>query len=111
MADWGVSRWSGNGRELFFQSDDGMMVASIEASGGTFRSGRPQLLFKGEFLGGLGGLDLAGYTFASYDVTRDGSRFVMFPRASQAIDTAKAHAVLVTNWFDELTRTFTGSRR
>ena len=45
VADWGVSRWSGNGRELFFQSDDGMMVASIEASGGTFRSGRPQLLF------------------------------------------------------------------
>lgn len=104
----GYPRWSGDGRELFYRTDEGIMVASVEGTGDTFRAGKPQSVLEGTFRGGLGGLALAGNTFADWDVTPDGQRFIMFPSVDDSGQVEHPHVTLVTNWFDELRRTFGG---
>ena len=105
----GFPRWAGNGRELFYRVDDGLMAASIEGVGDSLRTGKPTRLFTGAFRGGANGIAIGGNTFADYDVSADGQRFVMFP-ASDAESTNRGIVTLVTPWFDELTRTFTTTR-
>jgi serine/threonine-protein kinase len=103
----GYPRWSHDGRELFYRNEEGLMLAPVEAGGGTFRAGTPRKVLEGAFRGGIAGLPLAGNIFSDYDVTRDGQRFVMFP-AAEASQRGAAHAILVFHWFDELRRTFGG---
>ena len=105
----GFPRWAGNGRELFYRVDDGLMAASIEGVGDSLRTGKPTRLFTGAFRGGANGIAIGGNTFADYDVSADGQRFVMFP-ASDAESTNRGIVTLVTPWFTELTRTFTTTR-
>ena len=102
-------RWSGNGRELFYRVDDGLMAASIEAVADSLRTGKPTRLFTGAFRGGATGVAIGGNTFADYDVSADGQRFVMFP-ASDSDSTSRGIVTLVTPWFAELTRTFATAR-
>ena len=102
-------RWAGNGRELFYRVDDGLMSASIEGMGDSLRTGKPTRLFTGAFRGGATGIAIGGNTFADYDVSADGQRFVMFP-ASDDDATSRGIVTLVTPWFDELTRTFLTAR-
>ena len=107
----GYPRWSRSGRELFYRIDGGIMVASIEASGSGLRTGKPQLLFKGAFRGGAGGLGIASNTFADYDVAADGQRFVMFPAAVSKGTERVGLVTIVSNWFEDLNRSFaTGAR-
>ena len=104
-----LARWSADGSELFYRTDDGLMAVEIDGSGDTFQVGTPYNLFKGPFLGGTNGISVGGYVFPDYTVTADGERFVMFAGNAQ---TSRATSVrLVTNWFDELRRlTAAGSR-
>ncbi|MEE9263851.1 MAG: protein kinase [Vicinamibacteria bacterium] len=102
-------RWSRDGRRLFFRTDEGLMAASVDTAGDTFRAGKPQLVFQGAFRGGIGGIGLAGNSFADYDVTADGRRFVMFPAPKDSGQRNHPHVTLVTHWFDDLRRTFSGS--
>jgi serine/threonine-protein kinase len=103
-------RWSANGKELFYRSRDGIMAVPIDTSGGTLKTGSPRALFTGAFRGGLSGISIAGQTFADYDVTRDGQRFVMFPTGSTT-ETARAGLVtVVSSWFDDLSATFARSK-
>jgi serine/threonine-protein kinase len=97
-------RWSGDGRRLFWRTDDGIMVADVEAAGGSFRSGKVRQLFSGPFQGGPGGLSIGGLQFNDYDVSADGERFVMFPDPQKAGRGDHAHVTLVTRWFDDLER-------
>jgi serine/threonine-protein kinase len=106
----GFPRWSGSGHELFYRTDDGIMVASVESAGDTFRAGKPQPVFQGTFRGGAAGLPLAGNNFADYDVTADGQRFVMFPAADDDGAGQHPHVTFVTHWFDDLRRTFSSTR-
>ena len=55
----------------------------------TFRAGKPKLLFEGRFEG-------------SYDVARDGKRFVMIEVTGE--QAAQSHVQLVMEWFEELKR-------
>lgn len=105
----GFPRWAGNGREIFYRVDDGVMAASIEAVGDSVRTGKATRLFTGAFRGGVTGIAIGGNTFADYDVSADGQRFVMFP-STDAESTNRGIVTLVTPWFDELTRTFTTTR-
>jgi serine/threonine-protein kinase len=100
----GYPRWSRDGRELFYRSDGGIMVAAIEPTGAGLRTGKPQLLFKGNFRGGAAGLSLASNVFADYDVAPDGRSFVMFPSGAGDHGDRAGLVTLVTNWFDELKR-------
>ena len=63
MSDSGggfLPRWAGNGRELFYRVDDGLMAASIEGVGDSLRTGKPTRLFTGAFRGGADGIAIGG---------------------------------------------------
>jgi serine/threonine-protein kinase len=98
--------WSGDGRELYWRTDEGVMVADVETDGATFRAGKPRQLFAGAFQGGIGGIAVSGYSFPDYDVSADGRRFVVFPDPHKEGRGTHPHLILVTDWFEELRRTF-----
>ena len=102
----GYPRWSGDGRELFYRTDEGVMVASVAGTDDTFRAGKPRPALEGSFRGGTGGLALAGNVFADWEVTPDGRRFIMFPSVDESGQVEHLHVTLITHWFDELRRTF-----
>lgn len=98
------ARWAKGGRELFYRTSDGIMSVPIDADGNTFRSGAPRALFRGDFLGGTDGLPIEQFVFADYDVTADGSRFVLFPTPGGVNDSMARTVMIVTNWLDEVRR-------
>ncbi len=83
--------WRGDGAELFYRDEEWMMAVSIDAEGG-FEPGAPRPLFEAPF-------DEAGAPYANYDVTEDGSEFVMV-RTDEGREAKRL--VVVTNWFSEL---------
>ncbi len=96
-------RWSGNGKELFYRTGEGVMVANIEVQGDSFQVGRATTVFEGSYRGGMFGIGIGGFIFSDYDVAPDGQRFVMFPGSDG--QSANTHATMVFNWFDELQKT------
>ena len=75
----------------------------ITVAGDSIEVGRPQRALKGSFRGGVAGFSVGALTVADYDVSRDGSHFVMFPLDAKT--TARAeHLTFVLNWFTELQR-------
>ena len=61
-----------------------------------FSAGRPSMLFEGDYLAST--FPATGVT---YDVTRDGQRFLMVKETPQASD---MRINVVANWFEELKR-------
>jgi hypothetical protein len=102
-------RWSKDGRELFWRTNDGIAVSDVETAGTTFRAGKARLLFEGPFQGGLQGVTIGGFQFADYDVSPDGKWFVMFPDPSKEGRDDHQHLSLVIRWFDDLERLQRGS--
>jgi len=94
--------WSRDGRELFFRTDDGIMSVKVATEGNSFRASRPEIVFDGNFLGGIRGVVLPGFNFPDYDVAADGTRFVMFQGTTEGALATEAKVVL--GWFDELQR-------
>jgi serine/threonine-protein kinase len=96
-------RWAASGKELFFRTNEGIMVASVQIESSSFRADRARPLFTGAFMGGLAGVTIPGFSFPDYDVTRDARRFVMFPGdAQQGFDVTSVN--VVSGWFGELER-------
>ena len=77
-----------------------------KAAEGSLRTGKPRQLFAGAFRGGIGGVAIAGNTFADYDMTADGKRFVMFPRGAATGEERAGIVTVVSSWFDDLSRAF-----
>jgi eukaryotic-like serine/threonine-protein kinase len=86
--------WNPNGRELFYRIGDSMMAVPITTQP-SFSAGRPAKLFEGAYLTST--FPLTGTT---YDVTRDGQRFVMIKDQV----TSSTQINVVVNWFEELKR-------
>ena len=84
--------WNPNGRELFYRSGDKMMAVAVTTQP-MFTAGRPTMLFEGTYLAST--FPLTGVT---YDVTRDGQRFLMVK--DQAASATQINVVV--NWFEEL---------
>jgi Tol biopolymer transport system component/predicted Ser/Thr protein kinase len=84
-----TARWSHDGRELFYRNGDKMMAVDVQTSP-AFRAGPPKMLFQGNYVN-------------SYDVARDGKRFLMIkpPGAAQS---PTDQVTVVLNWFEELRR-------
>ena len=80
--------WSRDSRELFYRRDDQMMTVPV-APRGEFSVGRPRRLFEMRFDAGDNG--------PNYDVSRDGTWFLM-PRSEQGPAAGELHLVL--NWFN-----------
>jgi dipeptidyl aminopeptidase/acylaminoacyl peptidase len=96
------AQWSGDGSELFFRTDTGIMSVRVATEGGSFRASRPEIVFEGNFLGGLRGVLLPGFNFPDYAVSADGKRFVMFQGTTEGALATEAKVVL--GWFEELRR-------
>jgi Tol biopolymer transport system component len=105
-AGGGYPRWSRDGRELVYRTNEGVMAATIEVVGGGLRTGKPRQLFAGQFRGGSGGISIAGNSFADYDMSPDGKRFVMFPRAAASGEERAGIVTIVSSWFEDLSRAF-----
>lgn len=84
-------RWSRGGREIVFRRGERMMVVPFDPVSG--RAGGEVTLFSGPY-------HSAAPLMRSYDVTPDGSRFLMIRGAT---DEPSRSVVIVTNWFAELT--------
>src|SRR5262249_33283892 len=82
-------RWRGDGKELFYRTEDGkMMAASINAAGG-FEAGVPKMLFAAS------ADPLYPSLAIPYAVTRDGQRFPV----NRARDETRASPLtVITNW-------------
>jgi serine/threonine protein kinase/Tol biopolymer transport system component len=87
--------WNPNGRELFYRNRNRVMAVPVTTQP-AFSAGRPSMLFEGEYLASP--FPATGVT---YDVTRDGQRFLMVKETPQASD---IRINVVANWFEELKR-------
>jgi eukaryotic-like serine/threonine-protein kinase len=87
--------WNRNGRELFYRNGDKMIAVDIVTQP-DFTAGKPRVLFEGKH-------ELSPGTFAYYDVSPDGQRFLML-KPSEAGETAPTQINVVLNWFEELKR-------
>jgi Tol biopolymer transport system component len=91
-------KWSRNGKELFYRTEDSkIMVVTYTASGDFFRADKPQLWSPGQFTDrGLG--------FYNFDLHPDGTRFAVL-KAPGAKQTPAVNKVsFIFNFFDELRR-------
>ena len=93
--------WASSGRELFYRNGDRMMVAAIQTTP-TLTAGRAQELFTTTHERDRG----SGFANANYDITRDGTRFVMIQPPA-----ASSHIVVALHWFEELRARTTGGKR
>jgi serine/threonine-protein kinase len=93
----GAPVWSHSGRELFYSSIDGLMVAQIETSQ-SFRVTRREKLFN--FPAGVVPSLVRGW----YDVALDDQRFLLSRSAQFGNDDAatQPELILVQNFFEEL---------
>ncbi len=83
-------RWRGDGKELFYLAADGKMMAAPVTVGGHFDSGAPESLFQANARERVAGSELV-----TYDVTKDGQRFLVNTQLDQA-DTKSMMVIL--NW-------------
>jgi hypothetical protein len=79
------SLWAPNGREIFYRKDKKFMRVAVTTSP-SFSASRPELLFEGDY--------------DSWDVARDGKRFLMIK--DEAAESAPKHLNLVLDWFQDL---------
>jgi Tol biopolymer transport system component len=86
--------WRRDGKELFYYSSDGKLMAAEVKSGASFEAGVPSALF--EFRSGN-----ATVTVAPYTVTADGQRFLLNTVVDES---GGAPLTVVINWTAELKR-------
>ena len=92
-------RWSPDGRHLFYRNGRQMMIVAIEF-GPTLRAGTPHLLFEGDYM-----QELEQMGAHNYDISPDGTRFVMVaPVATAGSEQVRPRLVVVQNWLAELKR-------
>jgi eukaryotic-like serine/threonine-protein kinase len=86
-------RWRRDGKELFYLSADGKVMAVQVKTGGAFQPGIPEALFD------LSAVKMALGSYLGYDVTADGQRFLF---VSQIADPAASSLAVVVNWTADL---------
>jgi serine/threonine protein kinase len=74
----GYPRWSGDGRQLFFRNDEGVMTVPITVAGGSIQVGRARRAVKGNFRGGATGMGIGTLRVADYDVSRGCQKFCVW---------------------------------
>lgn len=87
--------WNPEGGELFYRIGNSMMAVAIDLESSS-EVGTPQMLFEGPYLP-------THFSFANYDVSADGQRFLMLAPVGPQVDGATQINV-VLNWTEELKR-------
>jgi serine/threonine-protein kinase len=85
--------WAGNGRELFFRSDEKVLAVDV-APEPVFAAGKPRLIFERPYVSEGGS--------PNYDVARDGQRLLMVKPDPQVSRVTEVN--VVQNWLEELKR-------
>ncbi|MFQ5703660.1 MAG: hypothetical protein ACE5HT_06530 [Gemmatimonadales bacterium] len=85
--------WTKGGVELVYRNGDAMMATKVDLSTG--EANTPHRLFTGRYVGWS---SETGNTW-SYDVTPDGSRFLLIKTPAES---APRRINIVVNWFEEL---------
>jgi serine/threonine-protein kinase len=95
--------WKRRGGELYYRNGDRMMAVSVSTAP-TLTAGRPYELWKGHYSHGMSSsCGAPGATSSNYDVTADGTRFLMIKDEDQDRATSN-EIVVVQGWADEVTR-------
>lgn len=102
---WQISRgsatrpqWGTDGRELFYLSSGKLTAVSVQADP-TFAPGNPEVILEKTYYSG-GGATLG----RTYDISPDGTRFLMIQEGGADGELASRQVLLVQNWLDELQR-------
>jgi serine/threonine-protein kinase len=90
--------WAPNGRELFYVAADGRLMAVDVRSQGGFAVGVPRMLVDGGFY-----LNLVPQG-RSYDISPDGTRFLLIEASNTGTQADTAGLTVVLNWQEELKR-------
>ena len=88
--------WSPDGSELFYRTEDQLMVVAVEP-GDTFRADTPRPLFADPYV-----RDRPVTSAPMYDIMPDGQRFVMVSANAESGTDEGLAVILVENWFEEL---------
>jgi len=95
---WQVSKdggaqpvWRSDGKEIYYETLDGSLMAADVRTEGTFEVDKPHLLFKAAFKSSAG---------TNYDVSADGQRFLV--NILQENDRSGLSTTLVINWLEAL---------
>jgi len=107
-AEWPISTaggaeplWSSQDRELFYRSLTGAIMRVTVKPGEAWAASAPEQLLPGDGLR-IGGGD---FPMRTYDVSRDGRRFLVLKKApGQKRGAADPSMIVVQNWFEELKR-------
>ena len=89
--------WAPSGRELFYRAPDGKLMAVPIRPGPGFTRGNAVVVVDRAYFAGAGALG------RTYDVSPDGTRFLMIKDAAASTGTAP-QLVVVLNFFEELKR-------
>jgi eukaryotic-like serine/threonine-protein kinase len=81
-------RWRGDGRELYYSSQDGQMMAVEIATNPEFKPGKPQPL----------GLSVGTASGTVWDCTADGRRFLVAARTTAAQSNGPEPYTVILNW-------------
>ena len=94
-------RWRADGTELFYRTDEGIVVVPVRTDGDDFDFEPARTLFQGLFRGGTSGIAFGGRYGVrwDFDVAPDGQSFIMFPAAERD---HLAEVVVVTNFLSEI---------
>ena len=87
-------RWRKDGKELFYLSQDGKLMAASVATGDSFEAGSPVALFQTHRRQSMSSQDLF-----SYAVGNDGQRFLI---ATKVDETNTAPLSILLNWASEM---------
>jgi eukaryotic-like serine/threonine-protein kinase len=89
-----VPRWRRDGKELFYLSAEGNLMAAPVKTGSNFETGNPVKLFQTHTSQPLSTQDVF-----FYDVTRDGRRFLINTRVDEP---NAAPLSIILNWASEM---------
>jgi len=93
-------KWSPDGKELFYIDGQRLMGVPVESRENSFVAGKPQQIASKKF----GGPPAA----RPYDISPDGTRFVVVKNESAEGVVDQNHLTFVFNWFDEVSRMVSG---
>ena len=90
--------WARDGTELFYLDSAARLTVVSVRSDSRFEFGNPEVVLERSYYAPV------STSGRPYDVSPDGSRFLMIQESPDADDTVSAEIILVQNWAEELKR-------